>query len=92
MSAGCRYWMSTRILFLNKGAVSAEEFTDITSFGGGYGGSTDGSRNYMEAGGVSWTPEVSDEIQRIKRSTLYFTRMVNDLATFLGTSPVSSRC
>jgi predicted TIM-barrel fold metal-dependent hydrolase len=73
--------------FLNKGAVSAEEFTDITSFGGGYGGSTDGSRNYMEAGGVTWTPEVSDEIQRIKRSTLYFTRMVNDLATFLDTSP-----
>ena len=73
--------------FLNKGAVSAEEFTDITSFGGGYGGSTDGSRIYMEAGGVAWTPEVSDEFQRIKRSTLYFTRMVNDLAAFLGTSP-----
>lgn len=73
--------------FLNKGAVSAEQFTDITSFGGGYGGSEDGSRIYMEAGGVAWTPEVSDEFQRIKRSTLYFTRMVNDLATFLGTSP-----
>ena len=29
--------------FLNRGAVSAEEFTDLTAFGGG-------SREYMEAG------------------------------------------
>ncbi len=66
--------------FLNKGAVSAEQFTDFTAFGGG-------SREYMEQGGIEWSPEVSDELQRVKRSTLYFTRMVNDLATFLGTSP-----
>ncbi len=66
--------------FLNKGAVSAEQFTDFTAFGGG-------SREYMEQGGICWTPEVSDELQRVKRSTLYFIRMVNDLATFLGTSP-----
>ncbi len=66
--------------FLNKGAVSAEQFTDYTAFGGG-------SREYMEQGGIGWSPEVSDELQRVKRSTLYFTRMVNDLATFLGTSP-----
>jgi len=66
--------------FLNKGAVSAEQFTDLTAFGGG-------SRAYMEEGGIAWTPDVSDELQRIKRSTLYFTRMVNDLAKFLGTSP-----
>jgi hypothetical protein len=73
--------------FLNKGALSADEFTDRTSFGGGYGGSPDGARIYMEAGGVPWTPEISDELQRVRRSTLYFTRMVNDLARFLGTSP-----
>ena len=66
--------------FLNKGAVSAEQFTDLTAFGGG-------SREYMEQGGITWTPDVSDELQKVKRSTLYFTRMVNDLATFLGTSP-----
>lgn len=66
--------------FLNKGAVSAEHFTDYTAFGGG-------SREYMEQGGIEVTPEVSDELQRIKRSTVYFTRMVNDLAAFLGTSP-----
>jgi len=66
--------------FLNKGAVSAEQFTDLTAFGGG-------SREYMEEGGIAWTPDVSDELQNIKRSTLYFSRMVNDLAKFLGTSP-----
>lgn len=66
--------------FLNKGAVSAERFTNLTAFGGG-------SREYMEEGGIAFTPDVSDELQRSKRSTLYFTRMVNDLAQFLGISP-----
>jgi len=66
--------------FLNKGAVSAEQFTDYTAFGGG-------SREYMEQAAIEFTPGVSDELQRIKRSTVYFTRMVNDLAAFLGTSP-----
>ena len=53
----------------------------------GFGGSTGGSQAYMEQGGFEFTPEMSDEFQRTKRSTLYFTRMVNDLAKFLGTSP-----
>lgn len=65
--------------FLNKGAVSAEQFTNYTAFGGG-------SQGYMEQGGIDFGPAVSSELQRIKRSTLYFTRMVNDLAGFLGTS------
>lgn len=73
--------------YLNKGAVSAEQFTDLTSFGGGFGGSLDGARTYMEQGGVEYTPDVADEFQRIRRSTLYFTRMVSDLAAFLGTEP-----
>lgn len=73
--------------FLNKGAVSADQFTDLTSFGGGYGGSLDGARIYMEDGGVEFTTAVADEFQRIRRSTLYFTRMINDLAAFLGTPP-----
>jgi hypothetical protein len=66
--------------FLNKGAVSAEQFTNLTAFGGG-------SQGYMEQGGVAFSPDVSDELQRVKRSTVYFTRMVNDLAKFLGTPP-----
>lgn len=66
--------------FLNKGSVTAEQFTDLTAFGGG-------SRKYMEEGGVAFTDEVRDELQRIKRDTLYFRRMVRDLAAYLGTEP-----
>lgn len=73
--------------FLNRGAVSADQFADLTSFGTGFGGSSGGSQLYMEQGGFAWTPEMEDEFQRAKRSTLYFTRMINDLARFLGTSP-----
>lgn len=66
--------------FLNKGSVTAEQFTDLTAFGGG-------SRKYMEEGEVAFTEEVGDELQRIKRDTIYFRRMVRDLAAFLGTEP-----
>ena len=63
--------------FLNRGAVTAEEFTDLTAFGGG-------SRAYMEEGGVAWSDEVRDELQRGKRNTLYFKRVILDLANFFG--------
>jgi predicted TIM-barrel fold metal-dependent hydrolase len=66
--------------FLNRGAVTAEELTDLTAFGGG-------SRAYMEQGGVAWSDEVRDELQRNKRNTLYFTRMILDLASFFGVEP-----
>jgi uncharacterized protein len=66
--------------FLNRGAVTAEEFTDLTAFGGG-------SRTYLEAGGVAWSDEVRDELQRGKRNTLYFKRMILDLARFFGVEP-----
>ena len=66
--------------FLNRGAVTAEEFTDLTAFGGG-------SRAYLEAGGVAWSDEVRDELQRNKRNTLYFKRMILDLARFFGVEP-----
>jgi uncharacterized protein len=66
--------------FLNRGAVTAEEFTDLTAFGGG-------SRAYLEAGGVAWSDEVRNELQRSKRNTLYFKRMILDLARFFGVEP-----
>ena len=66
--------------FLNRGAVSAEEFTDLTAFGGG-------SREYLEQGGVDWSEDVRDELQRGKRNTLYFKRMILDLARFFGVEP-----
>jgi predicted TIM-barrel fold metal-dependent hydrolase len=66
--------------FLNQGAVSAEEFTDLTAFGGG-------SREYLEQGEVEWSEDVRDELQRGKRNTLYFKRMILDLAQFFGVEP-----
>lgn len=66
--------------FLNKGPVTAEQFTDMTAFGGG-------SREYMEEGGVAFDEEVRSELQRTKHNTLYFRRMVRDLAGFFGVEP-----
>jgi predicted TIM-barrel fold metal-dependent hydrolase len=66
--------------FLNRGVVSAEEFTDLTAFGGG-------SRAYLEQGGVAWSEVVRAELQRGKRNTLYFKRMILDLARFFDVDP-----
>ena len=44
--------------FLDRGAATAEEFTDLSAFGGG-------NRDYMEEGGIAWT----DEIHTITSST-----------------------
>jgi predicted TIM-barrel fold metal-dependent hydrolase len=66
--------------FLNRGVVSAEEFTDLTAFGGG-------SREYLEQGGVDWSEDVREELQRGKRNTLYFKRMILDLSRFFGVEP-----
>ncbi|MDI3341138.1 MAG: amidohydrolase family protein [Sphaerobacter sp.] len=66
--------------FRNRGPVTAEQFTDLTAFGGG-------SREYMEAGGVVVTDDVHAELQRITRDTLYFRRMLRDLAAFFGCEP-----
>ncbi len=66
--------------FLNMGRLSQEEFIDTTAFGGG-------SREYMEAGGIAVDNAVSDELQRVKRETLYFKRMVLDLAAFFDVEP-----
>lgn len=63
--------------FLNKGALSAEQFTDMTAFGGG-------SPDYLAEGGVEITAAVEAELQRVKRETIYFKRMVIDLAAFFG--------
>src|SRR5215203_999470 len=63
--------------FLNRGAVTAEEFTDLTAFGGG-------SREYMEEGGLAWSDDVLEELQRGKRNTLYFKRMILDVAKLYG--------
>ena len=66
--------------FLDRGEVTTEEFVDLTAFGGG-------SRSYLEEAGVAFTEEIRAELQRGKRNTLYFRRMVRDLAAFFGVAP-----
>ena len=66
--------------FLNKGSVTAEQFTDMTAFGGG-------SREYMEQGGIEFTDDVRAELLRSKRWTMYHKRMVRDLARFFDVEP-----
>ena len=63
--------------FLDRGAVTAEEFTNLASFGGG-------SQAYMELGSVTFDDDVRAELQRGKRDTLYFRRLIRDLAAFFG--------
>lgn len=66
--------------FLDKGAVTAEQFTDLSAFGGG-------SQRYMEEGGIAFTDAVRAELQRGKRDTVYFRRLLRDLAAFFGVAP-----
>jgi hypothetical protein len=66
--------------FLNPGPLTPEQFVDLTAFGGG-------SPEYMEQGGVDVTGEVVEELQRVKRETVYFKRLVLDLAAFFDVEP-----
>ena len=66
--------------FLNRGAITPEEFVNLTAFGGG-------SEEFMAQGGIEWTDDVRAELQRTKRDTLYHKRMVRDLAGFFGVEP-----
>ncbi|HEY7035327.1 MAG TPA: amidohydrolase family protein [Thermomicrobiales bacterium] len=69
--------------FLNRGSVTGEEFVNATAFGGDF----QNSQKFMEDGGVEFTREVSAELQGIKRNTVYFKRMILDLARFFETDP-----
>lgn len=66
--------------FLDRGPLTAESFTNLASFGGG-------SRTYMEEGGIAIDDAVNAELQRVKRDTLYFHRMIRDLASFFAVEP-----
>jgi hypothetical protein len=66
--------------FLDRGQISAEDFVDWGSFG-------KGNQQYMEAGGVEYTDEVRTELERTKRDTVYFRRMIRDLAGFFNVEP-----
>jgi hypothetical protein len=66
--------------FLNPGSLTADEFADLTAFGGG-------SPEYMEQSGIEVDASVTAELQRVKRETLYFKRMILDLAAFFDVEP-----
>ncbi len=66
--------------FLNRGALTNEEFTNLASFGGG-------SVAFMEQGGIDVDDDVRAELQRVKRDTVYFRRLLRDLANYFGTEP-----
>jgi hypothetical protein len=66
--------------FLNRGEISVEDFVNWTAFGGG-------SQEYMAEAGIEFTDEIRSELQRVKRDTVYFHRLVRDLANYLQVEP-----
>lgn len=66
--------------FLNRGPLTADQFTDLASFGGG-------SVTFMHQGGIQVDDTVRAELQRVKRDTIYFRRLLLDLARFFGCDP-----
>jgi uncharacterized protein len=66
--------------FLDRGEITAEEFTSLAAFGGV-------GIEYMEAGGVEDSPELRDELRRFRQDTTYHQRMVRDLAAFFDVAP-----
>jgi uncharacterized protein len=67
--------------FLNHGLLTADEFTNFASFPGG------NTHAYLEAGGVTVTNEVHAELQTTQRNTIYFRRLIRDLAAYFDVDP-----
>lgn len=67
--------------FLDRGELSADDFTRLTAFGGV-------GDDWLPAGGVELTDGVRDELRRFRRDTAYHQRMVAALAAFFGVEPV----
>lgn len=66
--------------FVNPGELTPEAFTDAVSFPGG-------SVEYMAEGGVPVDDRLTQEIQRIRRDTVYFRHLIRQLADFFGCEP-----
>jgi hypothetical protein len=67
--------------FLNHGPLTADGFTNLASFPGGH------KPGYLEAGGVTVDARVRSELQAAQRDTIYFHRLIRDLADFFGVEP-----
>jgi hypothetical protein len=66
--------------FTRKEHLTAEQFTNVTAFGGG-------SAKYMEEAGVTVDDTVLAWLQQGKRDTIYFRHMMHRMAEFFGCEP-----
>ncbi len=66
--------------FMKQGELTPNQFTDLVSFPGG-------SVEYMAQGGVAVDDALIDELQRLRRDTVYFRYLVHRLAKFFDCEP-----
>jgi len=66
--------------FTRKEALTADEFVNVTAFGGG-------SETYLAEGGITVDDAARAWLQRGKRDTVYFRHMVHRLAEFFNCPP-----
>ncbi|HUG16831.1 MAG TPA: amidohydrolase family protein [Thermomicrobiales bacterium] len=67
--------------FLNAGALTAEQFTNRAAFAGG------NHPAHLEEGGVTIDERARAELQAVQRDTIYFRRLLLDLAAFFDVEP-----
>src|SRR4051794_7916071 len=72
-----RLWDVHAHPFLNRGAVTPDEFLRLTGFGGGW-------EPYFAEAGVKATPELSAEINQWARNTTWHKLLVRELAGYFG--------
>jgi hypothetical protein len=66
--------------FLDRGAITTEEFTNFTAFGGG-------SQEFMEQAGLDFSEDVRGELLRVKQDTVYYRRLIRDMAAYFNCEP-----
>jgi predicted TIM-barrel fold metal-dependent hydrolase len=66
--------------FVKRGALTAEQFTDLASFPGG-------SVDYMAEGGVTAGDNLTNEMQKVRRDIVHFRHLVHRLAEFFDCDP-----
>lgn len=72
-----RVWDVHAHPFLDRGAVSPDDFVRLTAFGGG-------AEAYFADGGIEPTADIAQEIQQWKRQTTWHKLLVRELAAFFG--------
>src|SRR5215216_7360412 len=73
--AQTRVWDIHAHPFLDRGAVSTDDFVRLTAFGGG-------AEDYFDQAGIEPSAEIQAEIQEWKRQTTWHKLLVQELADF----------